>query len=57
MNQMTSEKPPKPAIEAQIVENLRRAYNAKLEEQVPDRLLDLLKALKRQEQDDSGGGH
>jgi hypothetical protein len=53
---MTSEKPPKPAIEEQIVENLRRAYNAKLEEQVPDRFIDLLKQLKQQEHDDSGGG-
>lgn len=55
MNLMTSAKPTSPAIEEQIVENLRRAYNAKLEEQVPDRLIELLKQLREQEQDDSGG--
>ena len=55
MNHMMTEKSPKPAIEAQIVENLRRAYNRKLEERVPDRLLDLLKQLKAQD-DDRGEG-
>jgi len=54
MNHMTSDKPPKPAIEVQIVENLRRVYNRKLEERVPDRFLDLLKQLKDQDDRDEG---
>jgi hypothetical protein len=56
MNQKMSEKPPKTAIEHQIVENLRRAYNSKLEERVPDRFLELLKQLKEQDGDESEGG-
>lgn len=53
MNQVMSEKPTRTAIETQIVENLKRVYNEKLEEQVPDRFLDLIKQLRDQE---AGGG-
>jgi hypothetical protein len=56
MNQHMSEKEPKSAIETQIVENLRRVYNQKLEEDVPDRLLDLLKQLKVQDGGKPDGG-
>ena len=49
MNHMMTDKEIKPALDAQIVENLRRVYNQKLEETVPDRFLDLLKLLKDQD--------
>ncbi len=45
-------KPPerqKKAIEAQIDENLRRVYEQVTEAEIPDRFLDLLEKLKRQE--------
>jgi hypothetical protein len=55
MNHVMSEKDTRPAIEAQIVENLRRVYSRKLEEDVPERFLELLKQLKQQDGDDSSG--
>ena len=45
-------KPPerqKKAIEEQIDENLRRVYEQVAEAEIPDRFLDLLEKLKRQE--------
>lgn len=58
MTTMTEKPEPSPAIEMQIVENLRRVYNRKLEEEVPDRLLDLLRQLKESDgdRDDGAGG-
>jgi hypothetical protein len=55
---MTTEKEPRSAIELQIVENLRRVYNQKLEEDVPDRLLDLLRQLREKDpgNDQTGSG-
>lgn len=37
------------AVEKQIDENLRRAYEQDANDQVPDRFLDLLKQLREQE--------
>ncbi len=39
----------KAAFEKQIDENLRRVYEQDLNDQVPDRFLDLLKQLREQE--------
>lgn len=39
----------KKAIEQQIDENLRRVYEQVTEAKIPDRFLDLLEKLKRQE--------
>ncbi len=39
----------KKAIEQQIDENLRRVYEQVTEAEIPDRFLDLLEKLKRQE--------
>lgn len=36
------------AIEKQIDENLRRAYEQDVQQQVPDKLLDLLQKLREQ---------
>ena len=52
MQEMVDKRAGKPALDEQIVENLRRVYNQKLEESVPDRFLDLLRQLK--DQDDVG---
>lgn len=37
------------ALEEQITENLRRAYNERAEQDVPDRFRDLLQLLKDQD--------
>lgn len=39
----------KEAIEKQIDENLRRVYEEKSSEKIPDRFLELLKKLREQE--------
>lgn len=49
---MMNEKEKKPAIDIQIVENLRRAYNQTLEEEVPERFLSLIKQLKEKDQEE-----
>lgn len=41
----------KPSLDAQIVENLRRAFNQTAEEAVPDRFLDLIRQLRQQDKD------
>lgn len=48
---MTSPRPDRQqkAVEEQIDENLRRVYEQVAEAQIPDRFLDLLEKLKRQE--------
>jgi len=38
------------SVERQIDENLRRVYQDKVEEELPDRFKDLLEKLKQQEQ-------
>ena len=55
MIEMMSEQESKPAIDEQIVENLRRVYNRTLEQSVPDRFLDLLRQLKDQDPAQAGG--
>ncbi len=40
-------------VEDQVVENLRRVYQEKASEAVPDRFLELLKQLKSQEDPDA----
>ncbi|MEO1549983.1 MAG: NepR family anti-sigma factor [Pseudomonadota bacterium] len=45
---MASEKP-KSSVEQQIDENLKRVYNAAMEDKVPDKFLDLLSQLKAKE--------
>ncbi|WP_341368708.1 NepR family anti-sigma factor [Yoonia sp. BS5-3] len=45
-----SRKPLKQQVEREIDENLRRAYQRILEQEVPDRFLELLDRLKDQEQ-------
>ena len=42
-------KKPKSYLEEQIEENLRKVYTEKVAEVIPDRLLNLLKQLKKQE--------
>ncbi len=42
-------KRPKSHLEEQIEENLRKAYKDKVAEVIPDRLLELLKQLKKQD--------
>ena len=54
MIQTMTEDKPKPVIDEQIVDNLRRVYNQTLEEAVPDRFLDLLKQLRDQDPDSAG---
>ncbi|MEO8242328.1 MAG: NepR family anti-sigma factor [bacterium] len=41
------------SLEEQVVENLRRVYQEKASEAVPDRFLELLKQLKNQENPDA----
>lgn len=41
----------KPSLDAQIVENLRRAFNQTAEEAVPDRFLDLIRQLRQQDKE------
>lgn len=41
----------KPSLDAQIVENLRRAFNQTAEEAVPDRFLDLIAQLRQQDKE------
>ncbi|SLN14386.1 hypothetical protein AQS8620_00226 [Aquimixticola soesokkakensis] len=48
---MDQEKP-KSSAESQIEENLRRVYQQRLEEDVPDRFLSLLQQLKEQDSPD-----
>lgn len=43
-------KPEKQRVEREIDENLRRVYQRLLDQDVPDRFLDLLNRLKDQEQ-------
>jgi len=40
----------KPPLEEQITENLRRVYQQRVEEEVPDRFRDLLRMLREQDQ-------
>ncbi|RPE67134.1 hypothetical protein EDD53_1538 [Pacificibacter maritimus] len=40
---------PKTPLEEQIEENLRKVYQKTLDEQVPDRFLDLLEQLRQQD--------
>jgi hypothetical protein len=40
---------PKTSLEEQIEENLRKVYQKTLEEQVPDRFMDLLEKLRQQD--------
>ncbi|MCB1391100.1 MAG: hypothetical protein KDK12_18450 [Rhodobacteraceae bacterium] len=40
------------ALEDQIAENLRRAFNERASEKVPDRFLDLLRQLRSQDETD-----
>ncbi len=56
MIETMSQEESKPALDEQIVENLRRAYNRTLEESVPDRFLDLLRQLKDQDSVPAGNG-
>lgn len=46
---MTSQPQDKQGLQRQIDENLRRVYQQTVEEQVPDRLLELLSKLRDQE--------
>lgn len=41
---------PKTSFEDQIEENLRKVYQKTLEEQVPDRFMDLLEKLRQQDE-------
>lgn len=42
------DKTPKPSMERQIDENLRRVYQQTVEEKIPDRFLQLLAQLREQ---------
>lgn len=46
---------PKSKIRAQIDENLKRIYDETLQEQIPDRLTQLLQQLRQKSGGDSGG--
>jgi len=48
---MMTDNEKKPLLDAQIVENLRRAFNQTAEEAVPDRFLDLIRQLRQQDKD------
>ena len=48
-NDRNEDRPDRRAIRAQIDENLKRVYNAALNEELPDRFRDLLAQLKARE--------
>ena len=45
-----AQKPSNSSLDQQIDENLRKVFQRTVEEEVPDKLLDLLKQLKEQDQ-------
>ena len=50
----TTDTKQKSDLEEQITRNLQRVYRERVEEEIPDRFRELLRALKEQDEDQAG---